>query len=109
MRSDLPSRFQTKVFVGNATVTTHDVGLYGLLVAATAGITLILPTPGRELDGVECMIVNNSSDSVTIACSNGFPNSADNLTLPAGAAIYLYCAQLSGTAYRWATVGATAS
>lgn len=109
MRCDLPSKFQTKVFSASATVTTHDVGLYGLLVAAAAGITLTLPAPGMELDGVECMIVNNSSDSVTVACSNGFPNSADNLTLPAAAGLFLYCAQVSSTSYRWATVGATAA
>jgi len=80
--------------------------LYGLFIVSTAGVTVTLPPPQEALDGAECLIVNNCGDSVTVASSNGFPNSLDSVALSAGAAVFLYCAQTSGTTYRWASVGA---
>jgi len=88
---------------------SHDVQLYGLFVVNAGGITLTLP-PAREAVGdAECFVVNNSSANITLSCSNGFPNDLDSITLAAGASVLLYCAPVSGAAYRWASVGATAA
>ncbi|MEW6532935.1 MAG: hypothetical protein AB1473_19045 [Thermodesulfobacteriota bacterium] len=109
MRRDLPSRFECMVLSANASLTTEDVMVRGLFVAATGGITITLPTPNEPINAAECVVVNNTNSNVAIACVNGFPNNGDSITLAAGASAFLYCSQLSTTVYRWAAVGATAS
>jgi len=97
------------VLSASATLTTEDVMLRGFFVASTGGITITLPSPDEAINAAECIVANNSGANVTIACVNGFPNNGDSITLTAGASAYLYCAQVSATAYRWAAIGATAS
>lgn len=109
MRRDLPSQFESTRVSGNTTIRSHDVLMGGLYVTDTSGITMTLPPPAEAIKGAECLIVNNSTGNVTVACADGFPNGSDALTLAAGASVWLYCAQVSGTLYRWASVGATAS
>ena len=109
MRRDLPSRFESRVIAADATLTTHDVSVGGLFVAETSGTTVTLPPPQQAIDGVETLIVNNSSGNVTISCPDGFPNSLDTILLGAGASVLLYCAHVSGQSHRWSAVGATAS
>jgi hypothetical protein len=106
MRPDLPSRFTYRSIDVSTALGPHDVMLYGLFIVSSPGITVTLPPPQEALDGAECLIVNDAADSATVASSEGFPNSLDTITLAAGAAVFLYCAQTSGTAYRWASVGA---
>lgn len=109
MRPDLPSKFECKSITSDATLTAHDVVVNGLFVVNAAGVTVTLPAAHEALADRECFIVNNAPNNVTISCANGFPNNFDSITLAAGASVLLYCAQVSGTLYRWASVGATAS
>jgi hypothetical protein len=97
------------VLSANASLTTEDVMPRGLFVAATGGITITLPTPNEPISATECVVVNNTNSNVTIACANGFPNNGDSITLPAGASAFLYCAQVSATANRWAAIGVISS
>ena len=109
MRRDLPSKFEPKIISESTTLTTHDLMVKGLIVAGASGITIALPTPQAALDGVECIVVNNSDGQVTLSCTNGFPNDADSLTLDASASLILYCAEVSAASYRWSCIGATAA
>jgi len=109
MRPDLPSKFQSKSITSDIVLDSNDAHLFGLFVANAAGITVTLPNADEGAGDSECLVVNNSSGSVTLACPNGFPNGFDNITLAAGASVLLYCAPVFGTSYRWASVGATAS
>ena len=109
MRRDLPSRFEPKITSQSTAVTIHELTVGGLFVLDTSGITVTLPSPQQAADGVESIFVNNSNNDVTLACTNGFPNSADTITLGAGASAFLYCARVSQGSYIWASVGATAS
>lgn len=109
MRRDLPSTFETKVISGSASLTTHDVAHKGLFVVEASGITLTLPTPQEALSGVECVVVNDSSGSITLSCSNGFPDNLDSIALAAGASVLLVCILLVDGAYRWCSIGATAA
>jgi len=107
MRPDLPSRLAPKFISASSTLTAHDVISAGLFVATGSGISITLPAPGQAVNAAECIVVNNSAGNVTITCSGGFPNSANTVTLVAGASVCLYCAQVSGSVYRWSVVGAT--
>jgi hypothetical protein len=109
MRPDLPSRFVSKIITSDTTLTTHDIALYGLFVASTAGVAITLPIPHEAMNGAESLIVNHSASTISVNCLNGFANSLDSITLAAGASILLYCAEVSGNTYRWAVVGATPS
>jgi hypothetical protein len=109
MRPDLPSTFACKAIAADAVLDGHDVNLYGLFVVNAPGVTLTLPPAQETVANRECFVVNNSANSVTIACPTGFPNDLDSITLAAGASVLLYCAPVSGISYRWASVGATAS
>jgi len=107
MRPDLPSKFQCRCISVDTAVTPHDIALYGLFMVNAAGVTLTLPAPSESVCDSECLIVNHSNNNITIACSNGFPNSLDSITLAAGASILLYCARIPGASFCWASVGAT--
>ena len=109
MRPDLPSKFECKSIASDTTLSARDVALNGLFVVNTPGITVTLPAAQEAIADRECFIVNNADNSVTISCPNSFPNGLDTITLAAGASVLLYCAQISGTQYRWASVGATAA
>jgi hypothetical protein len=109
MRPDSPSKFQCKTVAVDTTMTTQDVQTKGLFVITSAGVTLTLPAPGAALSGYECLISNNSNNNVTVSCANGFPNNGDSILLAAATSVSLYCTPISGTDYRWVSVGATAS
>ncbi len=109
MRPDLPSKFQSKTVAADTTITTHEVQTKGLFVVTSAGVTITLPAPDKALNGYECLVANNSNNTVTISCNDGFPNNGDSISLAAGASVSLYCAHVSGTDYKWVSVGATAS
>jgi len=109
MRRDLPSQFEPTFVSGNATLRSHDVLMGGLYIIDTSGITLTLPAPAEAIRGAEGLVVNNSNGNATLAFAGGFANGGSTLTLAAGAGVWLYCAQVSGAVYRWASVGATAS
>ena len=105
MRRDTPSAFEAKTISTDTTLTTHDVLLKGLFVNSASGVTITLPSPQEAFNGVECLVVNHSNGNLTLSCADGFPNNADNVTVPAGAGVILYCANVSGHEYRWALVG----
>lgn len=109
MRPDSPSKFQCETVEADKTVTTHDVQTKGLFVITSPGATLTLPAPGAALSGYECLISNDSNNTVTVSCTNGFLNNGDSILLAAAASVSLYCTPISGTDYRWVSVGATAS
>jgi hypothetical protein len=93
----------------DTTVTIHDVQTKGLFVITSAGVTLTFPAPGAALGGYECLISNDSDNTVTVSCSNGFLNNGDSILLAAAASVSLYCTRVSGTDHRWVSIGATAS
>ncbi len=109
MRPDLPSKFVSKGITSDAVLDGHDVALYGLFVVNASGVTLTLPPAQEAVAHCECFVVNNSAGNATVSSPSGFPNDLDSITLAAGAGVLLYCAPVSGTSYRWASVGATAS
>lgn len=105
MRPDLPSTFQCKNLSQSTALTSHDVHLNGLFVVETGGITITLPFPQAAMNGAESLVVNHSSEDVTLSCSGGFLNDLDVVTLNAGAGVQLYCTRISGGVYRWAVIG----
>jgi hypothetical protein len=109
MRRDLPSTFETRVISGSVSLTTHDVALKGLFLVAASGITVTLPTPQEALCGTECIVVNDSSGSITVSCANGFPHNLDAIALSAGASVLLVCIRSADGVYRWCSIGATAT
>jgi hypothetical protein len=105
MRRDTPSAFEAKTISADTTLTTHDVLLKGLFVSTASGVTITLPPPQEAVNGAECLVVNHSSGDLSLSCADGFPNDADNVTVPAGDSVMLYCANVSGHEYRWALIG----
>ena len=105
MRRDLPSKFEGMIISSDKVLTPQDVALKGLFVANTSGVTITLPPPQEALDGAECLVVNNTNASVTLACTDGMPNGQDTRLLQSGTSVMLYCAPVSGTSYSWAVVG----
>jgi hypothetical protein len=109
MRPDLPSKFECKGISANVTLTSHEVHMYGLFLVNASGVTVTLPAAQEAVAHRECFVVNNAGGNVTVACSNGFPNNLDTITLAPGAGVILYCVPITGASYRWASVGATAA
>ncbi len=109
MRPDSPSKFQSKSLSADSTLDIHNFLTEGLFVVSASGVTLSLPAPTISCQGVEGLIVNSSSGTVTLSCSGGFAGDGDQATLAAGSSVYLYGCETQSGQYRWATVGATAS
>lgn len=109
MRRDLPSKFEPIFLSQNTVLTPQNVNLDGLFIVGTSGVTVTLPNALEAVNGAECIVVNNSSGAVTVACADGFPNDLDSVSLAAGQSMLLYCAPVLGGAYRWAAIGATVS
>ena len=109
MRPDSPSRFETTVLSADTTITGPQVQTKGLFAVTVAGTTITLPAPDDSLCGYECLIANHSDNTITISCTNGFPNDGDSISLAAGAGVFLYCASVDAGTLRWISIGATAS
>jgi hypothetical protein len=109
MRPDSPSKFQGATLSQDTTLDQRNFLTEGLFVVDTSGLTLTLPVPTFALQGVEGLIVNSSSGSVNLSCSGGFVGGGDQVTLSAGASVYLYGCETGNAGYKWALVGATAS
>lgn len=109
MRPDLPSRFEPLPVAADAALTPNDMSSCGLIVAQGSGSTITLPSPARALNGVEAVVVNNSSGAVALECTGGFVNSGSSVSLASGAAVLLYCTPIGAGSFAWASIGATAS
>lgn len=108
MRCDLPSQWNPLEISGNVTLSEHDCKVFGWFFAAASG-TVTLPSPSRELNGVEIAVVNGTSGNEIVACPNGFPHNLDYVTINAGQSIFLTCGPAASGLYAWAVFGGTAA
>ena len=103
-RPGSPSKFRTKEVAASVALTEQDIKGYGRFVAITAAQTITLPTPSLDLDGWECLFVNNSTGNLTLASASGFARSGSSLVLATTTAVMLHCGWDGGTGYIWDVV-----
>jgi len=91
------------IFSASATLKAKHFAVEQLLVASTAGITLSLPTPIRELSGKASYIVNSSSGKITL--SGAFNTSRTAETLEPGSSAILVILPTGASTLKWHILG----
>jgi hypothetical protein len=76
-------------------------------MADTGGITLTLPQPAEDYAKryVCFFLSNHGASSITVACTNGFAQSGDSITVAAGKTVLLMCIKTAPSAYVLAVIG----
>ena len=82
-----------------------------LMLTGAGGITVTIdaPTAGTAANGrrVQALITNNSAGTCTIACTNGFAQGGDSISLTTGVSVWLVATKAgapSSDGYIWATL-----
>lgn len=109
MRRDDKSRWLTKKCLTSQAVSPADIFNAGRLLVAADNLTLTLPTPQSDWDSLEFIVVNDSATNAILACTNGFFNDTDSVTIASGNSIAITCGYDTDRTYRWNVFGIVAA